>query len=71
MLTEYNSQKAKALLDTLTITGHEMPVEELVKKAKMDFFTAPSVIGELLSEGKIAYRVSDGVQLFRLNNNKK
>lgn len=65
------TRETAAIIDTLTSAKHEIPIEELLFLAKVDLFVAPTVIGELIKSGRIAYRMSDGTQMFRINGNNK
>jgi hypothetical protein len=62
----YYTKEADAVIRTLRDTDREMPIVDLLEKASVDLIIAPIVISRLINEGKISYRMKDGVQHFLL-----
>jgi hypothetical protein len=67
----YYTKEADAVIRTLRDTDREMPIVDLLEKADVDLFIAPTVISRLINEGKISYRMKEGVQHFQLKRQKK
>ena len=65
--TIFYTREANAIPGVLDSSGRELPIYEMVVLAGVDLFIAPTVIGRLLREGKITYKMKDGIQYFRLN----
>lgn len=69
METIYYTREAYAVLNTLIEAGHEMDLVQLLEAAQVNFLIAPTVISGLLRGQEITYRMKDGIQFFRVNEN--
>lgn len=69
METIYYTREANAMLNTLIEAGDEVELKMLLEKAKVNFLIAPTVLSGLLQGQEIVYRMEDGVQYFRVNEN--
>ena len=69
METIYYTREANAVLNTLIESGDEVELKMLLEKAKVNFRIAPTVLSGLLQGQEIVYRMEDGVQYFRVNEN--
>ena len=67
METIYYTREAYAVLNTLIEAGHEMELNMLLEKANVNFLIAPTVLFGLLRGQEIVYRIENGVQYFRVN----
>ena len=67
METIYYTREANAVLSTLIEAGHEMELNMLLEKANVNFLIAPTVLFGLLRGQEIVYRMENGVQYFRVN----
>ena len=67
METIYYTREANAVLNTLIEAGHEMDLVHLLEAAQVSFLIAPTVISGLLQGQEITYRMENGVQYFRVN----
>lgn len=67
METIYYTREAYAVLNTLIEAGHEMELNMLLEKANVNFLIAPTVLFGLLRGQEIVYRMENGVQFFRVN----
>ena len=67
METIYYTREAYAVLNTLIEAGHEMELNMLLEKANVNFLIAPTVLFGLLRGQEIVYRMENGVQYFRVN----
>ena len=66
MTNGYYNIESRQILDALTEADGELTYVEILQRTSISTLIAVSVMGDLLRNEKIVYRMEDGVQYFRI-----
>ena len=71
MTNGYYNNESRQILDALIDVDGELTYIEILQRTGISTLIAVSVVGDLLRSEKIIYRMENGVQYFRINENYK
>jgi AraC-like DNA-binding protein len=69
--SNYYQRESRQILDALTETNGELTYIDILQRTGISTMIAVSVMGDLLRSEKIVYRMENGVQYFRINEDFK
>ena len=69
--SSYYQLESRQILDALTEADGELTYIEILRRTGISTMIAVSAMGDLLRSEKIIYRMENGVQYFRVNENFK
>ena len=64
--SNYYQHESRQILDALTKTDGELTYVEILQRTGISTLIAVSVMGDLLRNEKIVYRMENGVQYFHI-----
>ena len=71
MTNGYYNIESRQILEALTEADGELTYIDILQRTGISTLIAVSVVGDLLRSEKIIYRMENGVQYFRVNENFK